>query len=116
MHLNKFLTAIIPKTIYFITCMQKFDRTQHDKYAMFEHFQSNNYFGFGGKQPPWHLKESKGELTRCTITFVIIDYFLVVKRPLLGIQDFESDSSSKEDPPDITSDSTTTECDWVVSE
>ena len=82
MRLNKFLTAIISKTIYFITCMQEFDRKQHDKYAMFEHFQSNNYFGFGGKQPPWHLKENKGEHTKGTITFARMDSFRAVKLPL----------------------------------
>ena len=81
MRLNKFRTAIIPKTIYSITCMQSFERKQRRTYEMWHHFRDNGFF-------------SSGKTTT-----------------MLGIKDFESDSSSEEDPPNLTSDSTTTESD-----
>ena len=82
MRLNKLRTANISKTIYFITCMQSFERKQRRAYGMYAHFRDNGFF------------------SSCKTT------------TMLGIQDFKSDSSSEEDPPDLISDSTTTESDW----
>ena len=84
MRLNKFRTAIISKTIYFITCMQSFERKQRRAYRMYAHFREHDFFT-GGPTTGWR------------------------------IQDFESDSSSEEDPPYVVSDSTTTESEWEVS-
>ena len=86
MRLIKFCTANISKTIYFITCMQSFERKQRRTYEMYDHFLENGFFSSGKTTTP------------------------------LRIQDFESDSSSEEDPPYLISDSTTTESDWEVSE
>ena len=86
MRLNKFCTAIISKTIDFITCMQSFKRKQRRTYEMWHHFRGNGFFSSGKATTP------------------------------LRIQDFESDSLCEEDPPYLISDSTTTESDWEVSE
>ena len=88
MRLNKFRTAIISKTIYFTTCMQLLQSFERKQRRAYEMNAHFRENGFftGGTTTGW------------------------------GIQDFESDSSSEEDPPFLMSDSTTTESEWEVSE
>ena len=60
MCLNKFRTAIISKTIYFITCMQSFERKQRRAYGMYAHFRENGFFT-GGTTTRWRIQDFESD-------------------------------------------------------